>query len=86
MKLYKIKNGLKGASKVSDQFLIIYLGFIFIMRSKSKTMTEFSIDYGKCKFECQVTKKKFLGLSKRFLYIFEQQIIINKVMCMCMRC
>jgi hypothetical protein len=37
------------------------------------------LDYSKCKYETIVTKKKFLGMAKRYLYIFDNEIIINKV-------
>ena len=49
------------------------------MRSKNKTSTDLSIDYSKSLIECVVTKKKFLGHSKRYMYVFEREIVINKV-------
>lgn len=49
------------------------------MRSKNKSSTEVLIDYSKCRFECVVSKKKFLGSSKRYLYIFDNHVVLNKV-------
>ena len=50
-----------------------------MMRPKNKSSTEIILDYTKCKFECIVSKKKFLGTTKRYLYIFDNQIVFNKV-------
>ena len=50
-----------------------------MMRPKNKSSTEIILDYTKCKFECIVSKKKFLGTKKRYLYIFDNQIVFNKV-------
>lgn len=50
------------------------------MRSKSKSSNDIILDYSKCRYECVVSKKKFLGTTKRFLYIFENEIVFNKVL------
>lgn len=36
------------------------------------------IEYNKALFNCKLVKKKFIGRSSRYLYVFADSIIINK--------
>ena len=57
------------------------------MRTKSQSVTVQSasnqttqeVDYEKCVYSCTILRKKFLGVSSRYLYLFADQIAICKV-------
>ncbi|CAD8114022.1 unnamed protein product [Paramecium primaurelia] len=54
------------------------------MRQKSRTVHEGvqntlqSVDYNECIYQCILTKKKFIGKSPRYIYLFKNHICIGK--------
>ena len=44
-----------------------------------RSSAELDFDYSKCIFECAIFKRNFIGNQKRYFYLFEKEIIIDKV-------
>ena len=44
-----------------------------------RSSAELDFDYSKCIFECAIFKRNFIGNQRRYFYLFEKEIIIDKV-------